>query len=297
MDLERFRKLAGLESKSVKAPSQLRESAYDTDLEGVSTDPSLDTVDAQEPKDEWPEGFDATYEIAADIEEQVRDKGGYNALPEKLLREIKQLLRSLGEINYRATEAPDGEGTDSEDEEEMGTLRMQARSLMARLKKMKSEKVQESTERLDFSKQKSSTLVALEEAIEDAMTANLTLCEDGAEALLDIEALGLKKVANVTDLGSVVFNVYESAEGNLWFYTSADKRTIIETTLTMGDLQTFNSGEELTESSDRKIEVIKARIEKRKRQIKNNADPEFLDSLKEKLAEAERDLKKALEEQ
>ena len=243
MDLDRIRKLAGMGHGSTIAPSQLREANANW------TDGEYTPVKKEAPidKGEWPEGFDATYAIQEDIEELVAEKGGYHALPEKLLREIKQMMRSLGEINYRATEAPEGEGTDNEDIEEMGTLRRQAESIIHRLNKMKSEKVQESSEvvgnKLDFSKKKSETLVALEEAIDNATECNLTLCEDGAEALLDIEALGLKKVGNVTDLGSLVFTVYEDVDSNLWFYTSADSKTIVETTLKMDQLIAFHTGE------------------------------------------------------
>ena len=370
MDLDRIRKLAGMSHDSTVAPSLLRENAMNGSP--MSDSPMSDELpaapaDMQEPSDPWAEGFDATYEIASDIEEQVSEKGGFNALPEKLLRETKQLLRSLGEINYRATEAPEGQGTDSEDAEEMGTLRRQAVSIMARLKKLKSEKVQESTTKFDYSKKKSSTLVALEEAIEDATECNLTLCEDSAEALLDIEALGLTKVGKVSDLGHLVFTVYEDVDANLWFYTSADSKTIVETTLKMEQLQSFHEGasikdsndaaetygdeankltDELTaikkeikaaekaenpdeaaikkltdkrdakierlkeistdvangkksgdlnESAERKIEVIKARIEKRKKQLVD-PDPEYVDDIKAKLAEAERDLEKALKD-
>jgi len=239
--------------ESTVAPSALRENAMGMDPNAGEM--SVEPETTQEPADPWTPGFDATYEISNDIEEQVAEKGGYNALPEKLLREIKQLLRSLGEINYRATEAPEGEGTDSEDEEEMGTLRRQAVSVLARLKKLKSEKVQESDEghgigtKLDFSKKKSSTLVALEEAIEQATECNLTLCEDSAEALLDIEALGLSKVGKVTDLGQLVFTVYEDVNANLWFYTSADSKTIVETTLTMEQLMTFHEGTSIEDAN------------------------------------------------
>lgn len=100
-------------------------------------------------------------------------------------------------------------------------------------------------ENVNFSTKEPSQLNKLEDAIAASAGRNVTLAESVSDALDDITALGLKRVGSVVDLKKTVFSMYEDTKGAIWFRDGNEMGAIQETSMTLDDVKSFHTGEDI----------------------------------------------------